>query len=175
MSNYETRRQEGTDPIDRLEFDATTGKRAVYENLEYTPREGYVEVTNTSHGADECDAHTYRVDIADGVPTRCECPADQYHDGACKHRVGVALAEAVLEAAETNPDTPPVATDGGELELEEDEDEDEAPGYTYHREPSSQGGARYARCEGCGREVVPADPDRLLHAEGCPNAQEDRR
>jgi uncharacterized OB-fold protein len=40
--------------------------------------------------------------------------------------------------------------------------------YSFHREPADQGGARYARCEHCGREVVPADPDRILHADGCP-------
>lgn len=40
--------------------------------------------------------------------------------------------------------------------------------YTYHTEPASQGGERYVRCEHCGAECVPADPDRLTHREGCP-------
>jgi hypothetical protein len=43
--------------------------------------------------------------------------------------------------------------------------------YTYHREPPAQGGARYVRCEGCGREVVPADPDRIPHRDDCPEAE----
>lgn len=46
--------------------------------------------------------------------------------------------------------------------------ESDAP-YTYHVEPPEQGGERYVRCEGCGREVIPADPDRLLHTDECPN------
>jgi len=39
--------------------------------------------------------------------------------------------------------------------------------YTYHTEPEAQGGARYVRCEECGAECVPADPDRLYHRDGC--------
>jgi hypothetical protein len=46
-------------------------------------------------------------------------------------------------------------------------DADEAR-ITYHREVPDVGGARYARCTACEREVVPADPDRLRHREGCP-------
>jgi len=48
--------------------------------------------------------------------------------------------------------------------------QNDAESFTYHHEPAAQGGARYVRCEGCGREIVPADPDRLLHRDGCPNA-----
>ena len=40
--------------------------------------------------------------------------------------------------------------------------------YTYHTEPPAQGGARYVRCERCGAEVIPADPDRMAHKRGCP-------
>lgn len=47
--------------------------------------------------------------------------------------------------------------------------------FTYHFEPPEQGGEEYVRCEGCGREVVPADPDRILHKEGCPNSSPKRR
>jgi len=42
--------------------------------------------------------------------------------------------------------------------------------YTYHWEPVAQGGERYVRCERCGREVIPADADRLLHKRSCPEA-----
>jgi len=41
--------------------------------------------------------------------------------------------------------------------------------YTYHIESPEVGGAKYVRCTGCGRECVPADPDRLAHRDGCPN------
>jgi len=40
--------------------------------------------------------------------------------------------------------------------------------YTYHVEPRHVGRARYVRCERCGAELVPPDPDRLLHVRGCP-------
>jgi len=44
--------------------------------------------------------------------------------------------------------------------------------YTYHREPPEVGGAKYVRCTYCGREVIPADPDRLIHKAGCPGADQ---
>jgi hypothetical protein len=43
--------------------------------------------------------------------------------------------------------------------------------YSYHTEPPAQGGARFVRCEECGSESVPADPDRVLHHEGCSQRQ----
>jgi hypothetical protein len=85
---------------DDLEFSETTGKRAVYEDLSFSVGAGYVEVTNESHP--DPDAHRYRVDIVDGEPTQCECPAAQFHcppGEACKHQLAVALAPAVCEAA----------------------------------------------------------------------------
>jgi len=52
-------------------------------------------------------------------------------------------------------------------------DADEAR-ITYHREVPDVGGARYARCTYCDREVVPADPDRLTHRSDCPLREADR-
>lgn len=40
-------------------------------------------------------------------------------------------------------------------------------GYTYYTEPHAQGGRRYAKCTECGREVVPAKPERIPHADEC--------
>jgi len=37
----------------------------------------------------------------------------------------------------------------------------------YLRESPDVGGERYARCTGCGREVLPPEPDRLLHKPDC--------
>jgi len=48
---------------------------------------------------------------------------------------------------------------------------DNAPRYTYHYEPAHVGGKRYVRCETCGAECIPADPDRMLHREGCSEGQ----
>ena len=94
--------------VDDLEFDETTGKRAVYEALTFSVGAGYVEVTNESHNdPGDPDAHRYRGDVVDGEPVRCECPAAQYHCGpgeACKHQVAVALAPAVCEAASVEAD-----------------------------------------------------------------------
>ncbi len=43
--------------------------------------------------------------------------------------------------------------------------------FTYHREPAPQGGQQFARCRGCGREILTGiGTDRLEHAPGCPNA-----
>jgi len=49
-----------------------------------------------------------------------------------------------------------------------DKSDSDAPTYTYHTEPARVGGKRYVRCERCGAEVIPADPDRLGHKRGCP-------
>lgn len=74
---------------------------------------GLVMVRNESH--ENADEHSYRVNIENGVPVACECPADMYHKGACKHRVAVAIREPVLEAATAyeSDQEPDVATDGG--------------------------------------------------------------
>ncbi|WP_232833779.1 SWIM zinc finger family protein [Saliphagus sp. LR7] len=72
-------------------------------------------MTNGSYGDDEKRDHTYRVNIENGVPVACECPSDTYQDGACKHRVAVAIREPVLEAATADDSQDRVATDGGGL------------------------------------------------------------
>lgn len=48
--------------------------------------------------------------------------------------------------------------------------------YTVHVEPPAQGGGRYARCTGCGREIIPVGRfDTLTHADECPVGSEDGR
>jgi hypothetical protein len=44
--------------------------------------------------------------------------------------------------------------------------------HTEHIEPAAQGGERYVRCEGCGRELLIAlgGREQLPHCDGCPNA-----
>ncbi|WP_332101220.1 SWIM zinc finger family protein [Halalkalicoccus salilacus] len=87
-----------TETLSALEFDASTAKRAQYEAFDFELEvPGIVTVRNESH--ENGDEHSYRVNVAGGVPVACECPADMYHDGACKHRVAVAIREPVLEAA----------------------------------------------------------------------------
>lgn len=103
-----------TNAIDALEFDASTSKRAQYEAFDFElTAPGLVTVRNESH--EDADEHSYRVNVEDGIPVACECPFDTYHEGACKHRVAVAIREPVLEAASDyeSSEESEVATDGG--------------------------------------------------------------
>lgn len=46
-------------------------------------------------------------------------------------------------------------------------------GYTYHYEDPKFGGAKYARCEACGRENVceMGGAEKIHHTADCPNAR----
>lgn len=140
---------ESIDPIDILEFSEETAKRATHEALNLTPRSGYVKVENGSH--ENSDDHTYDVRIRGGVPVGCECPADEYHGGACKHRVAVALAEPVIEAADVRTDSAPGAeqlvTDGGETCADEDHQEGGGSSVSGPN-PATDGGVIVAGDEG---------------------------
>ena len=103
-----------TNTLSALEFDASTAKRAQYEAFNFElDAPGLVTVRNESY--ENADEHSYRVNVEDGIPVVCECPADTYHEGACKHRVAVAIREPVLEAASEyeREQEPEVAADGG--------------------------------------------------------------
>jgi hypothetical protein len=81
-----------------LEVSPEVAKRAQYEGFEFElEAPGLVLVRNTNWPNPE--DHEYRVNVIDGVPKVCECPADMHHDGACKHRVAVAIWLPVLNAA----------------------------------------------------------------------------
>ena len=86
-----------THPIERLEPTQRTLRRAQYEAFEFELTEQGVLVRNASH-ANPAD-HEYLVTIEDGLPHSCPCPADEHYQGACKHRVSVAIRTPVLEAA----------------------------------------------------------------------------
>ncbi|WP_114578519.1 SWIM zinc finger family protein [Saliphagus sp. LR7] len=58
------------------------------------------------------------MNVENGVPVACECPADTYRDGACKHRVAVAIREPVLAAATADGSRDRVATDEGEMTVQ---------------------------------------------------------
>lgn len=108
----------------KLEYDASTAKRAQWEAFEFAlEAPGLITVTNGSY--DDPENHKYRVNVENGVPVACECPADTYHEEACKHRMAVAIREPVLEAATDyeRPEAARVATDGGEV-VERSEDPD---------------------------------------------------
>ncbi|WP_254547221.1 hypothetical protein [Halomarina pelagica] len=85
-----------------------------------------------------------------------------------------AAGAAVEGETETETAMPTIATDGGELVIVGDDEEVlDGSAFTESVEPLAQGGERYVRCEGCGRELLIAlgGRDALLHTEGCPNAK----
>ena len=98
--------QKRTDhPLDQLNYSKKTARRVTWEAYEFTiTSPGRVAVANASYGRLK-DDHTYTVTIenVDGValPAECECPADQHHDHACKHRVALAsiAGPTILKAA----------------------------------------------------------------------------
>lgn len=125
----------------------------------------------------------YVVDVDAG---RCECPDARHRDVMCKHVRRAAFAtgeEAIPADAAAALDVDPelghhtdaslrfAAADGGIVEAGDDAEVlDGGPTYSYHHEPPEQGGARYVRCDECGAESVPADPERVLHRPGCSGA-----
>jgi len=101
---------------------------------------------------------------------------DDVDDGLGEH-IDDGVSARPRVAADGGTDEIVVAGDQGEI-LEDDTDdvvdlseETDDRIYTYHWEPYEQGGARYVRCELCGAECVPAEPERLAHHDGCPEGR----
>ncbi|WP_114579615.1 SWIM zinc finger family protein [Saliphagus sp. LR7] len=84
-------------PLDRLDMAERTLQRAQYEAFEFELVEQGVLVRNASH--ENPSDHEYLVRIDDGLPDSCTCPADEHHQGACKHRVAVAIRKHVFDSA----------------------------------------------------------------------------
>ena len=110
--------------VELLDANTTVEKRAQWEGFEFTILEGgNVEVVNGSH--DEPEEHTYTVHVEGGIPFDCTCPAFEYHEGACKHLLAVAIREPVLEAATAEP---AMRADGGvTVEAGESDHSDKRP------------------------------------------------
>ena len=83
--------------LSQLKYTSRTLKRAQYEAFEFSLQDTNILVRNGSHEIPE--NHEYLVTIKDGIPVACECPADAHYDGACKHRIAVAIRTSVLEAS----------------------------------------------------------------------------
>lgn len=101
-------------PLDELSFTSKVAKRAQYEAFEFAIVPDGVRVRNCSH--EQPAEHEYTVTVRDGRPTGCECPADHRFDGACKHRVAVAIRRPIVEAATTRQ----VRADGGTIQPNEE-------------------------------------------------------
>jgi hypothetical protein len=93
--------------LSHLTFTNRVAKRAQYEAFEFSLTTRGVRIRNTSH-ANPTD-HEYLVTVRDGIPIACQCPADDRYDGACKHRVGVAIRTPLLQA----PTDHSLVADGG--------------------------------------------------------------
>jgi hypothetical protein len=146
-----------SDLLDALEYSEKTAKRATHEDLQLTPlANGRVEVENASH-ADPED-HSYVVSVERGIPFSCQCPAWEYHDGACKHMVRVAMAEPVIDAAGGH--EPRVATDGGSAE------------WTERAEALADGGTDIIDAGDEGVILEDGD-DQDDQDEGCPHGNQD--
>lgn len=86
-------------PLSQLEWTPRILNRAQYEALRFSLIEGDIRVRNASHATPR--AHEYLVRIENEQPVACTCPYDTSSSQACKHRVGVAIRPAILEAAAT--------------------------------------------------------------------------
>lgn len=81
-----------------LDVTGDVAMRSQWEAFEFSlEAPGLVLVRNTSW--ENPENHEYRVNVVDGTPTACECPAAKFHEGACKHMAAVAIRGPVLEAA----------------------------------------------------------------------------
>ena len=100
-------------PLTALEYSDRVLKRAQYEAFEFAVDGQTVHVRNGSH-ANPAD-HEYEVRVENGIPQRCTCPADEQYDGACKHRVGVAIRTPLIQACAQQQ----VAADGGRAGIED--------------------------------------------------------
>jgi len=76
-------------PLAALTFSTRVAKRAQYERFDIRPATGGFQIRNESH-ANPAD-HEYLVEMDRAVPQACTCPADERFDGACKHRVAIAI------------------------------------------------------------------------------------
>jgi hypothetical protein len=83
-------------PLATLDFPQRVRKRAEYEAFTFSLIPDGVLVRNESY-ADPA-SHEYVVQVTDGIPVACDCPADANFAGACKHRVAVAMRRPILDA-----------------------------------------------------------------------------
>ncbi|WP_435362313.1 SWIM zinc finger family protein [Haloarchaeobius sp. DFWS5] len=104
-----------TNPLTKLQYLTRVGKRAQYEAFEFEIVADGVRVRNGSYANPE--EHEYLVTVDDDFPSSCTCPANQKYEGACKHRVAVAIRQPVLDAAKNQQ----LVADGGTVAPETSE------------------------------------------------------
>ena len=162
--------------VQELTFDTKTAKRVRWSEWEFTIAAPHqIKVVNASYGSEQAD-HVYTVTVADHdehddllVPLHCTCPADQYGDNDCKHKVAVAVcggpvlfgAAMAYAPGRDDGEAPitPVMTDGGQRVAHDGCDRDVESERARERE-------RYARAPAHDREAR-ADALGLECPEGC--------
>ncbi|MFB6177036.1 MAG: SWIM zinc finger family protein [Halobaculum sp.] len=128
-----------------MAFPTRVAKRAQYEAFEFTLVDGDVRVRNGSHA--NPSEHEYLVTVEDGLPAACECPADDAYEGACKHRVAVAIRRPLLDAVSANEQ--PVAADGGRFSSANQAADDRSTPDEDEVEPGSDSDADATDCGEC--------------------------
>ena len=106
-------------PLADLETTNRSLHRAQTESFAFRLHDGDFLVCNLTY--ENPSEHEYRVVVEEGVPVDCPCPAEAQYAPACKHRVAVAIRDAVLDAAVRMQ----VATDGGTVAAESNDDDAE--------------------------------------------------
>jgi len=112
-------------PLQQLDFSTRVAKRAQYEAFEFSLSPGGVTVRNGSHA--NPGEHEYLVRVEDGIPAACACPADEQYEGACKHRVAVAIRRPLLDAVGEADGSQSIAADGGRVTSPTEEKPDTGP------------------------------------------------
>jgi len=183
MSTDARKTQDRTDsePLDELDA------RALTEYMTVLADQGQARHADDCYTVTTESGSEYFVDLRGGS---CTCPDAMHRDRRCKHQRRAAFATGArpipdwVDSDAIDPDLGahvdgPVMTDGaGIIDTGDDgvivDDRDAESDvdvvrdvYTYGWEPYEQGGARFVRCERCGAECVPANPDRLAHRDGC--------
>ena len=136
-------------PLDALETTNRSLHRAQTESFAFRLHDGDVLVRNLTYDAPS--EHEYRISVHEGVPVDCTCPAEAHYAPACKHRVAVAIRDAVLDAAVRMQ----VATDGGTTAVDAQDE---------HSEPDDDA----ERPEDCDCDDLPAGvPCWPCYRDGC--------
>ncbi|WP_277554067.1 SWIM zinc finger family protein [Halobaculum limi] len=114
--------------LTKLDVSSRARRRAQTEPFTFSLTTEGVRVTN--HRYEHPSDHSYVVTVTAGVPVTCDCPADAHYDGACKHRIAVAIRTPVLQAA-----TKKALADGGTQPANPGEG-DRAPADSPESEPA---------------------------------------
>lgn len=189
MSKSTSRHHEGGDTTDRTVSDPDDRDvRAVVEYLTVLEDVGPAAGAPDLYYVVSESGENYTVDARTGA---CECPDATYRDVKCKHsrRVEIVRGERPVPAGVAPEDVDDqlgehvdgevrhVATDGGAVEADDGAEvlatpETDGPvwegPFTEYDKYGQPTGHAYARCRGCGVEVLTGSKENAAHRDGCP-------